>query len=217
MKQCCTCKIQKPLEDFFKSKKDIDGVQRQCKVCKKKSNKPEANKVRCKKYREKNPKRSADSSKAWRDKNQNYSLDYYYNNKEAWIGRTARYLKDRYNTDGYYRIQKILSSQVWSFLSGKTKSSRTMKLLGYTAKDFVEILGLGLEDQQVDHKIPITWFVEDTPLNIVWSLDNLQWIDAKQNRSKGNRFADPVSEEYLQQVIPYIKGDFKSHIKKVAC
>lgn len=213
MKQCCTCKIQKPFEEFFKSKKATDGIERQCKICKKNSNKPEANRIRCKNYRERNPKKSVDSSKAWRNKNQKYSLEYYYNNKKAWIDRNARYIKNKYNTDAHYRVQKILSSQIWSFLNGKTKSNRTMKLIGYTAQDFVQMIGLGSDSEQIDHKIPITWFKKDTPLSVIWDLANLQWIDVKENQSKGNRFAHPVSKEYLQLVILHIKDEYLTFIK----
>jgi hypothetical protein len=213
MKYCCTCKIQKPFEEFFKSKKATDGIERQCKICKKNSNKPEANRIRCKNYRERNPEKSVDSSKAWRNKNQKYSLEYYYNNKKAWIDRNARYIKNKYNTDANYRVQKILSSQIWSFLNGKTKSNRTMELLGYTAQDFVQMIGLGSDSEQIDHKIPVTWFKKDTPLNIIWDLANLQWIDIKENQSKGNRFAHPVSKEYLQLAILHIKDEYLTFIK----
>jgi hypothetical protein len=155
-----------------------------------------------------------ESSKAWRNKNQKYSLEYYYNNKKAWIDRNARYIRNKYKTDKNYRIEKVLSSQIWSFLNGKTKSNRTMKLIGYTAQEFVNRLGLGLDNQQIDHKIPITWFKKLTPLDIVWNLDNLQWMDAKENQTKGNRFAHPISERYLQLILPHIETIYIHDIRR---
>jgi excinuclease UvrABC nuclease subunit len=35
MKKCCKCSIEKPLTEFSKNKKSPDGLQWQCKVCKK--------------------------------------------------------------------------------------------------------------------------------------------------------------------------------------
>ena len=49
MKICSTCKIKKPLSDFFKKKESKDGHQSWCKHCKNKKNQAD-----CKSRREKN-------------------------------------------------------------------------------------------------------------------------------------------------------------------
>lgn len=207
MKQCCTCKQTKSASDFYKSSKHIDGLQRQCKLCRKNAEKPHLSAIRAKTYRENNLEKCKSISKAWREKNANYSIEYYYKNKELWLKRTARYRRDKYREDEAYRIQQLLSVQVWYYLSGRSKKGRTMDLLGYTVEDFVLAKGNGEIDQQIDHKIPITWFQEDTPVSLIWHLDNLQWLDKTINQSKGNRYADAVTEEYYLLVAPYLKSN----------
>lgn len=214
MKVCCTCKVEKNFSDFFKSKKQADGCDRQCKLCKKKSNNPHLNMARCKRYRENNPDEARRSSKVWRDNNPEYSLSYYYDNKAAWIERCARYTRERYHKDPAYRLKRKLSAQIWNFLHEGKDNQRTADLLGYTYEEFHSRLGTGCDNQHIDHKIPVTWFKKDAPINIVWHLDNLQWLDANENQTKSNRYAHQVSEGYLQQALPYIKEEFASFLKK---
>jgi hypothetical protein len=204
MKQCCTCKDMVSLDSFYKSSNNKDGLQRQCKKCKKASEKPDLIAARSKKYRSNNLERSKNASKTWRANNPKYSIEYYYDNKEKWLERTAKYIATKYKTDPLFRIQRVLSTQVWSYLSGKNKSQRTMQLIGYTAEELMVRLGERQSGFDLDHKIPLTWFKHHTPLHIIWHLDNLQWVETKQNQSKGNRYMHPVSESYLQTALPYV-------------
>lgn len=202
------------LDNFYKSSSSKDGLQRQCKKCKKACEKPELVVARSKKYRSNNLEKSKDISKAWRINNPKYYTKYYYDNKEKWLERTAKYTATKYKTDPLFRIQRILSVQLWSYLSGKDKSERTMQLVGYTAEELIIQLGERESGFDLDHKIPITWFKKTTPLSIVWHLGNLQWIDATENRAKGNRYMTPVSEEYLQLALPFIKEECAFRLKK---
>lgn len=212
MKQCCTCKDLVSLDNFYKSSNNKDGLQRQCKKCKKASEKPELVVARSRKYRNNNLEKSKDVSKAWRINNPKYYTKYYCDNKEKWLERTAKYVAIKYKTDPLFRVQRILSTQVWSYLSGKDKSQRTMQLLGYTADELVVQLGDRQPGFDLDHKIPITWFKENAPLNVIWNLNNLQWIDAEENQIKGNRYMTPVSEDYLQIAMPYILESYLPHL-----
>lgn len=213
MKQCCTCKQLKPPTEFYKSSSSNDGIQRQCKLCKKKFEKPDLIVERSKRYRKNNTDKCKAIEKAWRKKNPNYSIEYYHTHKEPWLKRTADYRRTKYQNDPSYRIQQVLSTQIWYYLSGKGKENRTVNLLGYTIEDFIRVCGVGEENQQIDHKIPITWFIDNTPIHIMWHLDNLQWLDSKQNKRKGNRYADPVLDSYLQIALPHIKENFVNFLK----
>jgi hypothetical protein len=213
MKTCCTCKLEKGFEEFYSSSSTSDGYQRQCKECKKLSNKPEHNRKRCKKYRQSNPEKLKEISKAWRLNNPEYAIDYYHTkvDKQKVYDRGAGYIKKRYNNDPAYKLKRKLSSQVFSYLKGIDKSKQTMQLIGYSVEDFICKHGSGGDGYELDHKIPITWFKINTPVNVVWHLDNLQWIEAKTNKAKGNRYAHPVPESYLQIALPYIEEKFKDN------
>lgn len=215
MKQCCTCKQELEFAAFYSSKTTKDGWQRQCKLCKKAANKAEFNALRCKKYRQNNPEKAKKSSEAWRQNNPKHAIEYYHRHedKQKFYDRGAKYIKNRYATDPDYRILINLKSQVGSYLKGKVKKERTIKLLGYTIEDFVQTCGRGDKDQQIDHKIPITWFKKDTPVHIMWNLQNLQWVDPTTNRTKGNRYADPIPESYLQIALPHIKENFANYFR----
>lgn len=212
MKQCCTCKEVLSLDSFYKSSSSKDGSQRQCKKCKKTFEKPELVVARSKKYRDNNLEKSKDVSKAWRINNPKYYTKYYANNKEKWLERTARYTATKYKTDPLFRIQRILSVQVWSYLSGKDKSERTMKLIGYTAEELIIQLGEREPGFDLDHRIPQSWFKLNTPVHIVWDLNNLQWMDAEENQIKGNRYMTPVSENYLRIAMPHILESYLPHL-----
>jgi hypothetical protein len=119
----------------------------------------------------------------------------------------------RYRTDPIYRLQTILRQQIVDYIRHK-KSERTAQLLGYTAEDFINRYGEGNANQQIDHKIPKSWFKDDAPISLVWHLDNLQWLSLEENCTKNNNYMTPVSEEYLQLALPFIKEEFAFKIKK---
>ena len=156
-------------------------------------------------------------SKRYRDSHPGKRLErdrkYREENREKVRKINTDYGNMRYRTDSIYRLQTILRQQIVDYIKYK-KNERTAQLLGYTAQDFINRYGEGLTGQHIDHKIPKSWFKEDAPINVVWHLDNLQWLDGVENDSKGNRYAHPVSESYLQQVLPYIKEEFAGFVKK---
>lgn len=212
-KLCCTCKQIKSVSLFYKASQNMDGLQRQCKECKKSSSRA-TNKERCIRYRLKHPVETKQQSKAWRESNSKYSIDYYHKNKAKWLERTARYSKKKYHNDPVYRLKRILSTQIWCFLSEREKTNNTRLILGYTPQELIDKIGVKQVNFELDHKIPISWFSENTPVCVIWHMDNLQWIASAENREKSNKRASPVAEQYLKIALPHIKEEFLS---KFAC
>ena len=200
MKQCKTCKTDKELDQFSNSKRNAGGKLPNCKLCCKLKVNKEATNAASKRYRDNNPSKRYERDKKYRKEN----VD------KVKIKRRL-YLNERYKTDPTYRIQAILRQQVVDYIKYK-KSERTSQLLGYTAEDFINIYGIGGSHEQLDHRIPQSWFKLNTPVHIVWDLNNLQWIDTEENQIKGNRFAHPVSEKYLQIVMPYILESYLPYL-----
>lgn len=61
------------------------------------------------------------------------------------------------------------------------------------------------ENWNIDHKIPITWFNQNTPFHIVNHLFNLQPIWRDENLSKSNKHCSLISKEYYEICKQYIK------------
>lgn len=90
------------------------------------------------------------------------------------------------------------------------KTDSTWKLLGFTKEEFKIRFPEIPNGYHIDHCIPLSWFKEDTPINISCSLDNLQLLSAEINSRKSNLYSDfPSSEKYLNKILPNIKMEFK--------
>jgi hypothetical protein len=97
----------------------------------------------------------------------------------------------------------------------QSKESSTNNLLKYSAIDLKEHLdkqGMDWDNHEIDHKIPVTWFIKTTPPNIVNDLRNLQPLSKEENTTKGNKYSHQVNKEYYNLVLKYIKEDFKESL-----
>lgn len=65
---------------------------------------------------------------------------------------------------------------------------------------------------ELDHLIPVTWFLQETPANIVNSLDNLQLITKEENIKKRNFYASPVKREFYNIAIGWVNSQYKDFI-----
>ncbi len=79
-KKCSKCECDKELSEFFKSKRNKDGVRSQCKICESKSNNLRESKYRKlrKKYRQ-------------TETYKQIKRDYYQNNKEKILSENANW------------------------------------------------------------------------------------------------------------------------------
>ena len=73
-------------------------------------------------------------------------------------------------------------------------------ILGYNVDDFIKKVGSPKKNEDIDHKIPISWFKKETPISIIWNLENLQIIDSSINRSKSNHHYHPITENYKETI-----------------
>jgi DNA-directed RNA polymerase beta' subunit len=92
---------------------------------------------------------------------------------------------------------------------GQPKENTTQELLRYSALELSNYLGnKPSKDAHIDHLIPVSWFIEITPANIVCDLRNLEWKDKVDNISKTNRYADEISLEYYETIKDYLKPEY---------
>jgi hypothetical protein len=217
MKTCKKCNIEKELNLFNKNKNKVDGLHIWCKECSSILNKnryesqSKSIKEKTSKYYYDNKESILPKLKTYREqdeiktKQKVYIKEWVNNNIDSYRHYQNEYAKKRRKNDPRFKTICDLRTQINTYLQNKIKNNKTESLLGYTYEDFINKIGVKQDNQEIDHKIPINWFIDETPINIIWDLDNLQLTTKKYNRNKKNTFADPISVKFYQTVIKWIK------------
>jgi hypothetical protein len=160
-----------------------------------------------KSYYKANKKAVLNRGKEFRQNNPTYGKEWFQNNKQKVAILSQKY-REQY--PHRYRWRQLLSDTIQRL--NQTKKDSTHKLLNYSALELKEHLdkqGMDWDFHQIDHKIPLSWFEDNTPPHIVNDLRNLQPLSPSTNQSKLNKYMDKVDEEYLVEILDYIKKDFK--------
>lgn len=90
---------------------------------------------------------------------------------------------------------------------------RTSELLGYTYLELIFHLGkIPDTHEAIDHKIPITWFLDFNECQLINHLQNLQILTKTENSKKKNIYSHPVSFEYFEMVKDKLKPQYKNKI-----
>jgi len=215
---CTKCKEEKTFENFDKCKRMKNGCRSHCKKCRQEERQE-------KEYKEKH---AQFNKKYYHAGFKDYHKEFYEENKEYIKNRMFEYKlkpnvmqrrKDRFKNDEKYRTKVLMRSALYRCLKGKAKEGRTAKLLGYTAIEFLDRFRTDIKtyndsdiDYHIDHKIPIEWFIDSAPVNIISALDNMQIISATENLHKRHFYADPVSADFALKVIKYIQEQYKDQI-----
>jgi hypothetical protein len=187
MKKCNKCKIEKDLKEFSKDKYSPDGIDNKCKECRKE-------------YFQQNKDYYRQRTKEWKQ-----------NNLQIWREQDSIRQKKRRSERPHLRKWACLLENTLKRLN-KTKENSTQELLKYSALDLkkhLDFLGMIWEYHQIDHKIPVTWFKEDTPPYIVNDLRNLQPLSPEENQIKGNKFSSDISKDYLELIESFLKDNLK--------
>ena len=225
MKKCSKCKEIKSLNEFYKDKHKVDGVTSNCKVCVKQGSSlyysqnketvikrtSKYGKEYMKVYKVQNKEYLQNYLRQYRETNSDYykkyNQQYYVDNKEYF----NKYQKEWQKINIHSTKWKSLLSETVKRL-GQRKESSTSNLLKYSAlelKQHLDFLGMIWDYHQIDHKVPVTWFKEDTPPHIVNDLRNLQPLSPEENQTKGNRFSSNISEDYLELIRPFLKNNLE--------
>lgn len=160
MKSCKKCLDIKPVDLFYKNISRKDKLSDWCKACNNKDGKS---------YRKNNPQKVYEWSKTQRLKNPKAAILATKN----WV-ENNRGVKNALNAARH--AAKMGQTPKW--LSKEHKNQ--IKDIYATAQLISQVIG---EKIEVDHIIPLRGVVV-RGLHVPW---NLQLIEAKENRSKGNR------------------------------
>jgi hypothetical protein len=151
--------------------------------------------------------------------------DYYYNNVSKVTEKNKKWRENNPEKHREYnRISAKKSRQInpqkhrWRGILKETlkklnmdKSNTTISLLGYSPEDlhlYLKTMSLNWYDYEIDHKIPLSWFVDETPVNLVNDFRNLQLLDKSTNSSKRNFYMNEVDEKYFDEIKQYIKKEY---------
>jgi hypothetical protein len=136
-----------------------------------------------------------------------YFKDWWVNNRDK---KRQYHLNDKNKRHHVHKWRDLLSNTLQQL--NTSKSNSTQKLLKYSALELKEHLdnqGMNWTNDHIDHKIPVSWFKDETPPYIVNDLRNLQPLSPEENQSKGNRFSSNVSEDYLELIKPFLKNNLE--------
>jgi len=181
MKICTTCKIEKPLIEFHKHKSQKDGFQKVCIICQKE-------------YVLKNREKVYGTRKIWTQNNRKKSRKY----KTKWRLKNPNYHKNWLDSDIKNKITHNLRCRINVALKRKTKSKKTMELIGTS----IENLWIHLEKSfkpgmtrenygkwHIDHIRPCSSFDLSKPeeQSICFHYSNLSPLWAEENLKKGSK------------------------------
>jgi hypothetical protein len=156
----------------------------------------ENNKENNKKYRENNKEYFKEYNKQYRENNKEYlkkhRKEYLETNKESMNIKRRKHVKERYNTDSYFRFNRNIRSRITRALKLYTKHGKTMSCAEYGI-DFGMIYDkVGprpTNKHELDHIIAISKFNLDIPehVRLAHLPENLQWLPKSDNLSKSDK------------------------------
>jgi hypothetical protein len=225
------CGLTKPKDEFYK------GCSL-CKICYKQLNKlnieyrrkySKENKEYYKKKGEEYREKNKDYFIEYRKKNKDYIneklKEHYYNNIDKIKEKNKKWREKNPDKHREYNRNSAKKSRReqpekhrWRYILketlkklNKNKIDKSIVLLGYSPKElkiYLETLSLNWYDYEIDHKIPLSWFLPETPISMVNDFRNLQLLDKSKNSSKKNFYMDNVDSEYFNEVKKFIKEKY---------
>jgi hypothetical protein len=201
MKNCVACNTIKPINDFGKKAASKDGLDCYCCVCRKSY-------YNSKKYDRKEYQSSY--KRVISNERKLYLKEYSLKNNYKYRYETIKVDKGINDTSTIKRINNLVHRTLNYKDEKKLKLSKSY--LGWTKYCFTEKFGVIPKDYHIDHKIPVSWFLKNTPINIINSLDNLQLLHKDDNLKKSNKFCHSVSIEFFEIVKSYISEYYINQI-----
>ena len=171
---------------------------------------PEKNREAQRKWRAKDPEKAREANtkknRIWRannpEKPRASNIKYRANNTEKIKIFRRKWKKYKRETDPNWKLTENMRSAMYSALKGRSKSMKTMKIIGCTGEKLFEHFescpsweswmtreNYGRGGWDADHIIPISQWCENCPLQfaLCWDKSNLQPLEHIANLKKGGR------------------------------
>lgn len=198
--KCSKCLQVKDIKEFRKQRK-------QCKECEREN---------ARNYKLKNKKYISEYNKKYKAENKEmikqYNSNYWGKNKFELVAKNLIRKKIRRKNDVVFRLSENMRTRIRDIMIGRTKSKKTLELLGCTFEQFHKWIKWQIEYFQpdlnieeygqkwhIDHVIPVAKFrleiTNEQERCFHWT--NLQPLEAKENLRKNNKikFTDLFKHE----------------------
>tara|TARA_R110001632_G_scaffold142396_1_gene258402 strand:- start:29 stop:679 length:651 start_codon:yes stop_codon:yes gene_type:complete len=213
MKKCGTCKIEKSVDLFSKSKAQKDGYVSKCKECQKeykrewyKKNR-ETQLSKMKDYNTDNREVRLEQQKQYREDNK----ESIHQTKEIWRKNNQKRVttnlnknrKRRYDTDMMFRLKTHIGNRLKVYLKKNNlqKNNTTQNIIGCSPQELRDHLesqftdgmswnNYGFYGWHVDHIIPMASAKTEKELHKLNHYSNLQPLWAEDNIKKGDKILD---------------------------
>ncbi len=158
-----------------------------------------------KKYRKEHPKKVKVINKKYYEKNKDnpefkekrkvINKKYRKEHKEEIKANYKQWQKKILKENPTFKLERNLRCRIKKALRLYTQTGKIMssRKYGINYKKIIEHLKpfpKDIENYEVDHIIPLSWFDFNNPKEIKWAFapENHQWLLKEENMSKGNRF-----------------------------
>lgn len=221
-KKCNGCLEVKPVSEFGKESRAKNGYKPRCKKCYNadykhlypnfKSKKAETSKIRYAVNKEEKKQYAKNYYYANRDAKLAYRKKYASENKDKIYKDQKKYHERNKLTNLFYRTSRSYRKLLYRLKFNKT-GLKTADILGYSYNDLISKLGREPnKDEDIDHKIPVSWFIDVAEVKLINHLDNLQILTSDDNNKKLNSFSHPICKHYYDIIIHKIKPKYSSKI-----
>ena len=215
-KKCYKCGIEKDESEFYKDKRNKDGLCYQCKECRNQYDKaryarPEI-KEKAKQYRSKPEikERIKEYDAKPENKERKKQIDKQYKSRPEIKERKNQRAKERYQIDSCHKLRKCISALIRNGLKknyGSKHGSSILSKLPYTMQELKQHIESLFESWmswknhgpydpnrktwQIDHINPHSCFhyenMDCEEFRKCWSLSNLRPLESLANIKKGNK------------------------------
>lgn len=154
MKKCINCQVEKELNKFY-FRNDNNSYRTTCRECFKTS---------VSKYRNDNPKKIKDSKLKYYYNNQDLccerSNNWYLNNKDEKNKKHTVYIRNRRQTDIYFKLYSNIQSRIYSALKTDSKTDKTLKFLGCSIRFYKKWLEFQFDEYMNWDNHGIYWHID---------------------------------------------------------
>lgn len=223
-KRCNKCQEVKPVSEFQKESRALNGYKPRCKICTNEYYRSQYQKIKVNKSRQQkeyyllNKEDKLIYSKNYyklnKEKRKAKGKEWNKKNKKLIAEKALAYIKKRRKEDPVFKTMLSIRKCLTKLKINKTGS--TMKMLGYSLDQLIISLGNTPNDTEaIDHRVPMSWFISKTPANIIHHLDNLHIISRSDNSIKGDRWAHPITNKYFKLIKSFLKKEKIKSIKLI--